>query len=104
MPQHKDTLGHFYPIPEPDGTAQVVAIGVASVASAALGTNTNLVILTATSNCWIAYGAAPTAAKDTAGSFYLPANFPQDLAVTPGFKFAVIEDSAAGFLSIQECS
>jgi hypothetical protein len=83
---------------------QVVAIGAASAASAAVQGTTNRVFLSATAACWVAFGSAPTAAVATAGSIYVPANVIMPaITVTPGVtKIANIEASSAGFLSIIE--
>jgi len=82
---------------------QVVAVGSASAASAAVQAATNRVVLTSTTACWIAFGATPTASAAT-GSIYLPANIPSPpIVVTPGVtKIAVIQAAAAGALSIWE--
>lgn len=64
---------------------QVVAIGAASAASAVVQGTTNRVVLTATSACWVSFGATPTAAVATSGNIYVPANIPLPaIAVTPG--------------------
>jgi len=83
---------------------QVVAVGAASAASAAVQATTNRVVLSATTACWVAISAAPAAAVGTAGSIYVPANFPMPpIAVTPGVtKIAVIQAAAGGYLSIIE--
>jgi hypothetical protein len=83
---------------------QVVAIGATSTASAAVQATTNRVVLIATAACWVNIAASPTAAANTAGNIYVPANFPMPpIAVTPGVtKVAVIEASSAGYLSIIE--
>jgi len=53
------------------------------------------------SNCWLAFGAAPTATMG-AGSTYLPANLPEYFFVNAGEKIAVIQDTVAGTLNIAE--
>ena len=82
---------------------QFLAIGASSAQSAAVQATTNRVVLSATSACWVALGANPTASA-AAGSIYVPANFPMPpIVVTPGVtKIAVIQASAAGSLSIIE--
>lgn len=67
--------------------AQTVAIGGASVASAAFGASTQLVRLMADTNCNIQCGATPTA---TATTTPLAANVPEYFQVAPGLKIAVI--------------
>jgi hypothetical protein len=83
--------------------AQVIAVGAASVQSAAVQSTTNRVTLTSTTGAWIAFGTSPTASA-AAGSIYLPPNVVSPpYAVTSGVtKIAVIQASAAGTLSIQE--
>jgi hypothetical protein len=75
---------------------QIVAIGSGALASAAV--NSSVVCLTATSNCWYRLGAA--AAAHVAGSDYLPANTIWLIKIPQGTTISVIQDSAAGFLSI----
>lgn len=83
---------------------QVVAVGAASAASAAVQATTNRVILSATTACWVQFGASPIAVVNAAGNIYVPANFPMPpIAVTPGVtKIACIQASAGGYLSIIE--
>jgi hypothetical protein len=74
-----------------------VAIGTASVQS-----NTftgNAVTLIATSDCWCSL-IQGTATPHTTGSFFLPRGVFFTVAVPTGSgRIAVIQDSAAGFLS-----
>ena len=57
----------------------------------------------ATSNCWIAFGANPTAAAGTGtASILLPAYTPEYFWVVKGEKLAVIQDASAGTLNIAE--
>jgi hypothetical protein len=81
-----------------------VAIGSASAASSAVGATTKRVVLIPDTDCWVSIGANPTAAKQSAGSFPLAAKSPSyPIKVVPGVtKIAVIQDSAAGYLSIIE--
>jgi hypothetical protein len=82
------------------GAAQDVAIGAASAASAAFGTQTYQVRVVATSACRVRIGeGTPTA---LATDSYLPADRPEYLTCTPGQKIAVIQESAGGKLSITE--
>lgn len=83
---------------------QVVAVGASSTASAAVNTLTNRVVLCSTVACWVAFGSSPTAAANTAGSIYVPANYPMPpIAVTPGVtKIAVIQAASGGYLSVIE--
>lgn len=100
MARLKDENGQLATEPELNGPAQVVAYTSASVASAAFNASTSSVILVATTDCHIAYGAAPTAAATT---MFLPAKTVLRASVRPGLKIAVIQDAAGGSLYIQEC-
>lgn len=86
------------------GAAPLLAVGATSTQSAVVGAGRNRVVLCPTVDSWIAVGANPTAAKATAGSFYLAAgaqSYP--IVVTPGTtRIAVIADGATGFMSIIE--
>jgi hypothetical protein len=81
------------------GVSQNVAIGAASVQSAAFGELTTCVRVVSTSDCFIAIGQNPTA---TTSSMLLPAGAPEYLAVDAGMKVAVIQQSAAGSLNVTE--
>ena len=85
-------------------TTKVVAIGAASTQSAVVGANTNRVVLSTTADCWIAIGTNPTAAANTAGSFFLGANSQSyPIEVKEGLtKIAVIQGLSSGYLSIIE--
>jgi hypothetical protein len=80
--------------------AQEIAIGAASAASSAFGASTYQLRVAATSACRIRIGdGTPTAAATDA---YLPADRPEYFTCTPGQKIAVIQESAAGKLSVTE--
>lgn len=83
---------------------QVVAVGAASAQSAVVGANTNRVVLNTTTDCWVSIGTNPTAAANTAGSFFLSANSQSyPIEVKEGLtKIAVIQASFSGYLSIIE--
>lgn len=85
------------------GTGQNVAIGAASVQSAAVGPQTHAVRVVATGACHIETGPNPTA---TAASALIAANTHGEyFKVSPGDKVAVIQDGAAtGNLNIVELS
>lgn len=78
--------------------AQIVAIGTGALASTAFAQGNNVVCLTATSNCW--YRVNGTAAAHTAGSDYLAAGQKFVLKIPVNGTISVIQDSAAGFLSV----
>jgi len=83
---------------------QIITLALTSNQSAAVASNTNRVVLSTTQDCWIAIGTNPTAAKATAGSFFLAAgaqSYP--ISVQNGVtKIAALYDSTAGYLSIIE--
>ena len=68
-------------------TRQAVAIGATSVASAAMGANTQLVRIQSDANCSFIAGATPVA---TINHEPLAANAAEYFQVTPGLKIAVI--------------
>jgi hypothetical protein len=80
------------------GTAQEVAIGAASAASAAFGAQTYQVRVVATSACRVGDGTPAALAADS----YLPADRPEYFTCTPGQRIAVIQESAGGKLSVTE--
>jgi hypothetical protein len=83
------------------GVSQDVAIGSTSAASAnPISSNVFHVRLVATSACYVAIGDAPTAAKP--GGMRLAPNFPEIFRVVPGQSVAVIQDAAAGTLTVTE--
>lgn len=85
------------------GTGQTLAIGASSVASAAFGANTQFIRITASGNCHVVTGTAPTA---TANDMLLKSTDPsQVIKVNGGDKIAVIQDGAStGSLNVVEVS
>jgi len=82
------------------GAAQEVAIGASSAASTAFGAQTYQVRLAATSACRVRIAdGTPTA---NATDAYLPPDKPEYFTCTPGQKVAVIQEAAAGKLSVVE--
>lgn len=92
------TVSPFRPIP---GTGQNLTLGAASVSSAAVGSQTYAVQISATGNCHVEIGHAPTA---TATSMLIKStDDPLQVKCGPGDKIAVIQDAAAtGTLNIVE--
>lgn len=78
-------------------SSQSVTIGASSTPSTAVGGT--CVRLCATSDCWINVGGNPTATTG-AGSTFLPAGVVEYLKVNATDLIAVIQNSAAGALSI----
>lgn len=86
-------------------TAQTVTVGASSAASAAWNASTTRVILTATTDCWVAFGATPTASAGAAGNVFVPAGiYGYPFIITAGQKLAVIQATAAGSINIIEAS
>lgn len=81
------------------GPASQVAIGAVSTASVAFSASCRAVRLVATSACRITFALAPTAIATDA---LLIANVPEEFIVSPGDKVAVLQDVAAGVLSVLE--
>lgn len=75
------------------------AVGAATALTAVIPANIHKVMLTSTTAAWVNYGTAPVATAG-AGSFYLPANTDIYLTVVPGQRFATIQASAGGFISV----
>ena len=91
------------PTPYKHVTTQKLALGAASVASAAFGAQTYAIRVVSTGACHIAFGSAPVA---TAGDALIASNVRGEfIGVTPGEKLAVIQEAAAtGNLYITELS
>lgn len=84
-----------------DGSAQKVAIGVASAAAAAVGGQTYAVMLTASVACHIRISQAGKAA--TANDYLLKAtDISLVLGCAPGDIVTVIQDTGAGSLYLVE--
>lgn len=78
---------------------QNVAVGGASVVSAAFDANNDRIVMVGvTSTTWLTVGtvAAATAAKGGAGSIPIGVGAPVPIYVPAGLAIAVIQDSAAG--------
>jgi hypothetical protein len=101
-----DTSFHAVPCIIP-GITQAVAVASTHAECTAFNAATTFVELIANTNCWILFGASPTAAKPTTTaasgqSSYLPSGVFRMYGVTPGQKVSVIRDTADGFLSVNE--
>ena len=76
----------------------VVAVSGTSAQSAAM--TTYEIMLVSTTNCWLKFGTNPTAVASTDANQYLPANALVTIKWIPGDKVAVIQDTAAGYLTV----
>lgn len=75
--------------------------------AAAADKGTTIISLIADEDCWVSVGESPTAEKPAAektivNSVFLPAGIKEFYGVKPGWKLAVIRDSADGQLYIEE--
>lgn len=93
-----DALGNPVHVFNP-GASQNVTTSGTSAQSAALGGNTLIVRLIATTDCRVAFGANPTA---TATSMLLTAGVPEFFTVQVGSKIAAIATGLGGALNITE--
>lgn len=84
------------------GSGQVVAIGATAASSTAFVVPYTAATITSTTNCWYSIGA--TAVAHGAASEYLPAGLKIKVKFAPGQTISVIQDTAAGFLSITPAS
>lgn len=84
-----------------NGTFQTVTYTSTAGQSAAFTTATTMVMLVATTACFIKRGTNPTATTSDA-DIYLPANLPFFLPVKPSTKVSAIQATAAGSLYISE--
>ena len=82
------------------GAAQEIAIGAVSAASSVFGASTYRLRVAATSACRIRIGDGTPVASAT--DAYLPADRAEYFVCTPGQKIAVIQEAAAGKLSVTE--
>ena len=85
------------------GTRQTVAYtGTAATITNAFGTETYVIRLSATTACHFLVSEAANVVAATATDSLLPTNWVDYIVVTPGQKISVIQDSAAGTLSVTE--
>lgn len=100
-----DAYGNPIQITGPLAAAQELAIGAASVQSAAFALDTPAILLSATSDCRILIGTAPVAIATStllkAADGQLLLKLPQPIGNVP-WKIAVIQETAAGKLSVTE--
>lgn len=94
----RDVNGSAYPATY-QGTIQKVAYTAAAGTSNAVGDNTSVVRLIATTDCYYKIGAAPTA---TANDSRLTANTIEYRGIKPGEKVSAIRVSVDGTLEVEE--
>jgi len=83
------------------GTMQAVSFDGSVQATNAVGAGTTVVRLCATQDCYVLFGANPTAAAST--SALLPAGSVEYVEIVGGQKIAAIKVATAGILNIIEC-
>lgn len=87
--------------------AQCVGLGTAltvsydsSTQSAAVGINTFIIRVVASTDCHVAIGSNPTA---TTSSTFMPAYSVEYFKIAPAQKIAAIKNTTAGTLYVTEC-
>lgn len=86
-----------YGSPMPAESLKVTYTGTAGT-TAALPSNTEVVRVIATTDCFIEIGASPTAVADT--GMYLPALVPEYFSCPPNGKVSAIQVSTGGVLYV----
>jgi hypothetical protein len=81
------------------GTSSTVAFTASSVQSSAFGAETTIIRVISTEDCFLKFGANPTAATT---DMFLPSGAIGYFGVTAGEKVAAIRSSASGTLYITE--
>ena len=85
--------------------SQSVTVGGTSAVSAVWNGSTTRVILVSTTDCWVAFGATPSAVAAAAGAIFVPSSvYGYPITVTAGQKLAVIQAAIAGTLCILEAA
>lgn len=72
------------------GTSQVLTVGGASVQSALPQPGVTIVRLFSTVDCWVSFGANPTAVAESASSMFLPGGFIEYFEIRIDEKLAVV--------------
>jgi hypothetical protein len=92
--------GQLVQIPGYPVVTQTVAYTGTAAASSAFSTTTAMVRLRATTDCFIRFSTAGTAAAAT--DAFLPASETQDFAVRPSDRVSAIQSAANGTLYVSE--
>ena len=83
-------------------TNETVSVtGTSAAVTNAFGAGTTIIRLVSTTDCYLKFGATPTA---VATDMLLPANVVEYFGATPGVKVAAIQRAAAGTLFVTEMS
>lgn len=83
------------------GTQTAAFTGTSAAISNAVGSQTRVVRLYATQDCYVAVGASPTA---TTSDMPLPAGAIEYIKINPGEKVAAVQISTGGNLHVTEMS
>lgn len=92
---NRDYFQAIYPT-----TSQRLSVSSSSVQSNAVESGTSIVEIFATTDCWVVFGASPTAVANDGYSFFLPAGLFKYYGIQPGHKIAAIRSSSDGLLYI----
>lgn len=84
------------------GASQRLAFTATSAQLTALGGSTNMVRVFATQDCWLAFGANPTAVANDGSSVFVPGGVVQFFLAEPSEKIAAIRDANNGDLHVME--
>ena len=87
------------PYPVEGGAQSVAYTATASATASAVGPQTRRVLISASSDCHIRFGATPVA---TTADTFVPANSTMFLSIRPGQKVSAVQDSAGGTLWVSE--
>jgi hypothetical protein len=81
-------------------TNQTVSVsGTSAAVTNAFGNGTTIIRVVSTTDCFIKFGATPTA---VAADMLLPAYVVEYFGATPGVKIAALQNTAAGTLYVTE--
>lgn len=97
--QARDLNGWRVPAFRPGSTQSAAFTSSSAAISNAVGANTRVVRLVATTDCFVAFGSAPTA---TTSGLFLPAGVPEYFRVDSGDKVAAIRSTSDGTLYVTE--
>jgi hypothetical protein len=85
----------------PVKTQTITTSGSSAALSTAVVEGVDAVYLTATENCYVAWGASPTA---TTSDMYLAKDWPYCMKIAVGEKLAALQVSTGGTLYVTEVS
>lgn len=81
-------------------TNQTVSVsGTSAAVTNAFGSGTTVIRLVSTTDCYLKFGASPTA---TSSDILLPANVVEYFGASPGVKIAALQRSSSGTLYVTE--